>query len=79
MNERIPDMNEPAVNAAPNGKPSNLSPEDWAYVRSAEFKASDLPILVQRGAPQPRTPGVPSGEPSGALGCSGPGDRKSVV
>lgn len=38
----------------------------------AEFKALDLPILVQRGAPQPRTPGVPSGEPSGALGCSGP-------
>lgn len=24
---------------APNGRPSNLSPEDWAFVRSAEFKA----------------------------------------
>ncbi len=24
---------------APNGRPSNLSPEDWAYVRSDEFKA----------------------------------------
>lgn len=24
---------------APNGLPSNLSPEDWAYVRSDEFKA----------------------------------------
>ena len=23
---------------APNGKPSNLSPEDWAYVRTPEFK-----------------------------------------
>lgn len=39
MNERNPDMNDPTVNAAPNGKPSNLSPEDWAYVRSTEFKA----------------------------------------
>lgn len=27
------------VNLAPNGRPSNLSPEDWAFVRSAEFKA----------------------------------------
>lgn len=27
------------VPLAPNGAPSNLSPEDWAYVRSEEFKA----------------------------------------
>ena len=32
-------MKENLINIAPNGRPSNLSPEDWAYVRSDAFKA----------------------------------------
>ena len=31
--------NTPQMLFAPNGKPSNLSPEDWTYVRTDEFKA----------------------------------------
>lgn len=32
-------MDKPKIPIAPNGITSNLSPEDWLYVRSSEFKA----------------------------------------